>query len=354
MARDRTTIRDIAELTGHAVSTVSRALRGDPKITVATRERITKAAEKLGYRPNIFARGLSTQDSRMLALLTPPLRDSLYYAYCLHVFEKHARRLGYFVLLCSVDEEGYRLDDYLDLVRGGMFSGVFFLDYNFADARTFAIMKEVEDSGVPHVIVYDDPPLPETGYNIVRVDFEEQARLAVRHLLELGHTHIAMVSPRTRKQFIHGYLRAYQEMNVPVGQPELYTIGQKAWQTRDLNSIADEVVNSYKELDPRPTAVFVGRSVLVIPLLRALKRGGFDLPEDMAIVTTKDINSYSYLEPALTSVSSDLDEMAESAITLMAESLEASEAHEPHTVTSDLKVIVRESCGAKLVGSAEV
>ena len=225
MARDRTTIRDIAELTGHVVSTVSRALRGDPKITVATRQRITKAAEKLGYRPNIFARGLSTQDSRMLALLTPALRDSLYYAYCLHVFEKHARKLGYFILLCSVDKEGYHLDDYLDLIRGGMFSGVFFLDYNFADARTFAIMKEVEESGVPHVIVYDDPPLPQTGYNIVRVDFEEQARLAVRHLLELGHRHIAMLSPRTRKQFTHGYFRAYQEMNVPIEQPELHKIG---------------------------------------------------------------------------------------------------------------------------------
>ncbi len=79
MARQKTTLKDIAELAGLSVSTVSRALKGDSEIALATRERVGKAAKRLGYQPNVFARGLSTQNTRILALMTQGLHFSAFY-----------------------------------------------------------------------------------------------------------------------------------------------------------------------------------------------------------------------------------------------------------------------------------
>jgi LacI family transcriptional regulator len=348
MAGQKTTLRDIAELVGMSVSTVSRALKGDPEIAKATRERVRHAAKVLDYRPNIFAQGLSTKNSRILALFTPPLLIGSYFGHTFQIFESYAQKHGYYLFLCSVGEGGFGLEDYLPLIKGGLFAGVFFFDYNFSDLRTFSLTKEVEDAGVPYAIVYDDPNLPAEGHNVVRIDFEEQARIAVRHLLDMGRQHVAMVTPIARTQYLTGYLRAYREADIPVNKPELYNIQVGATPDGNYLAAARKVVDKLLALDPVPTGVFVPKSVLVGPLQRALREKGLRLPEDMAIVVTKDVKMYGFTEPPLTAVTANLHKLAETAIELMVSTIEKKEGFSPHTVTIPSELTIRESCGSKM------
>ncbi len=347
MAVQKTRLKDIAELAGLSVSTVSRALKDDVEIAKATRVRVHKAADRLGYQPNLFARSLSTQNTRILAFLTPSLRLSDYYRSCLAAFERSGHKRGYFVLGFSVDEAGFGIREYLPLLRGGMFAGVFFLDYSFRDAQTLNLSNEVESAGVPHVVTYDDPGLPEQGHNVVRVDFAEQARQAVTHLLELGHRHIALASPAGRTQFMDGYLRAYTSLGIPCVSPEAYQIRVGGADPDDFMAHVTRIAQKLLAMEPRPTAVFVPKAIIAGPLQFALKRLGLRLPDDMAMVTTKDCFEYQYMDPPLTSVCVDVDQLADTALDMMVGVVEKQGEFAPHTVTIPTKLIVRESCGAK-------
>ena len=348
MAHQKTTLKDIAELVGLSISTVSRALKGDEEIAAATRERVGKAAKRLGYEPNVFARGLSTRNTRILALLTQGLHFSAFYRECLAAFETSAHRRDYYVLGCSVTQDGFGLQEYLPLLRGGMFAGVCFLDYSFNDVGMLDLSREVESAGVPYVIAYDSPNLPEETHNLVRVDFEEQARQAVEHLLKLGHRNIAVVAPMARPQFFNGYLRAFGEAGIACQKPEDFCIRVGAIPEDRLMSRADEIAQQLLQLDPRPTAIFVPKTVLTGPLQFLLKEAGLALPKDMAMVSTKNVREFEYLDPPVTSVSVDVHDLAEAATERLIEAVESKDTLAAYRTTIPTRLIIRESCGSQV------
>ncbi|NIA15697.1 MAG: substrate-binding domain-containing protein [Nitrospiraceae bacterium] len=347
MARQKTTLKDIAELVGLSISTVSRALKGDKEIAAATRERVGKAAERLSYQPNVFARGLSTKNTRILALLTQGLHFSAFYRECLAAFETSAHHRNYYVLGCSVTQDGYGLQEYLPLLRGGMFAGVYFLDYSFNDAGMLDLSREVENAGVPYVAAYDAPDQPQGAHNLVRVDFGEQARQAVEHLLKLGHRHIALVTPWARPQFFNGYLRAYGEAGIVCQKPEHSCIRVGVIAEDQLMVRADEISRQVLELEPRPTALFVPKAILTGPLQFSLKRAGLTLPDDMAMISTKNVREFGYLDPPITSVSVDIHALAETATEMLVDAVEAKGEAAARSAAVPTELIIRESCGAQ-------
>jgi DNA-binding LacI/PurR family transcriptional regulator len=190
-ARDESvvpTMADVARLAGVSTSTVSYALTGARPISAATRERIRHAMEDLGYTPNAFARGLKSKRSRLIALLFP--RDGRELG--LSTFEyilgasDHAQELGYHLLLWTTEAEA--LDELGRLAGQGLVDGALLMEVRLHDGRLGVLRK----AGLPFAMIgrTADP----AAVDFADTDFEQCARLAVDHLVGLGHRHLGFVN----------------------------------------------------------------------------------------------------------------------------------------------------------------
>src|SRR5690606_19010879 len=181
------TIEDVARRAGVAPSTVSYALSGKRSISERTRERVERAVAELGYRPHAGARALASARTSTLGLMIP-LRQgvdvNVMMQFVLGIVTR-AREFDHDVLLVTQDE-----DAGLERLTGGrMVDALILMDVEAADPRVGRAARLAQPTiliGLP-----DDPQ----GLHCVDFDFDAAARLAVRHLADLGHTSIGLVGP---------------------------------------------------------------------------------------------------------------------------------------------------------------
>jgi DNA-binding LacI/PurR family transcriptional regulator len=182
------TMADVARLAGVSSSTVSYALTGARPISAATRERIRHAMEDLGYTPNVFARGLKSKRSRIIALVYPRDGRDLglsTFEYILGASD-HAQELGYHLLLWTTEADA--LDELGRLAGQGLVDGALLMEVRLRDRRLAVLRK----AGLPFVMIgrTADP----SALDFADTDFDQCARLAVDHLVALGHRHLGFVN----------------------------------------------------------------------------------------------------------------------------------------------------------------
>jgi DNA-binding LacI/PurR family transcriptional regulator len=190
-ARDKSivpTMADVARLAGVSSSTVSYAMTGARPISAATRARIQHAMEDLGYTPNAFARGLKSKRSRIIALLFPRDGRDLglsTFEYILGASD-HAQELGYHLLLWTT--EARALDELAGLARQGLVDGALLMEVRLYDRRLDVLRK----AGLTFVMIgrTADPG----SLDFADTNFDQCARLAVDHLVALGHRHVGFVN----------------------------------------------------------------------------------------------------------------------------------------------------------------
>ncbi|MEV6849179.1 LacI family DNA-binding transcriptional regulator [Actinoplanes sp. NPDC051411] len=179
---------DVARLAGVSASTVSYALTGARPISAATRERIQHAMEDLGYTPNAFARGLKSKRSRLIALLFPRDGRDLglsTFEYILGASD-HAQELGYHLLLWTTEAEA--LDELGRLAGQGLVDGALLMEVRLRDRRLDVLRK----AGLPFAMIgrTADP----ATVDFADTDFDQCARVAVDHLVALGHRRLGFVN----------------------------------------------------------------------------------------------------------------------------------------------------------------
>lgn len=173
----RVTIADVARVAAVSTMTVSRVLNGVPGAGADTRERVLRAVEELGYRPNALAKGLKERASRTVALLVPDITNP-FFPEIIRGAEDHARTEGYALLLCNVSEDAEREADLLAMLEGKRVDGVIVCSARMADSELAAALARHE--AVVLVNRRLDPGLAGT----ISIDYEGGAREAVRHLVE--------------------------------------------------------------------------------------------------------------------------------------------------------------------------
>ena len=187
-AGERVRLVDVALACGVTKSVASRALNGDPSLTIrpATRLRILAAARELGYRPHAGARALAGARTRALALLIPDLSNPVYSRIVRGAYRR-ARERGYVMLLVEDTPTDGADETFADLVEEGRVDGLL-----IASARPdHRLLASARLDRLPHVFVNRE--MPGSGRN-VGMDLAEASATAVRHLYALGHTDIGLVS----------------------------------------------------------------------------------------------------------------------------------------------------------------
>lgn len=303
---------DVARLAGVSHQTVSRVLNGNPRVRAETRERVLRAMAELSYRPNAMARGLASRRSRLLGVVS---FDTILFgpASTLLGIERAARAAGYGVSIVTLE----RVD------RQGVLAAVEALDGQGVDG-VIIIAPQMSAAAALHnlprgMIAVAVEAGQDSGLPSVSVDQVAGARLAVQHLLELGHRtvwHIAgpndWLEARDR---IEGWRRALEEAGAMV--PPIIS---GDWSARS-GYVAGSALANNREV----TAVFVANDQMALGLLRALHERGVRVPEDISVVGFDDIPEAEFMLPPLTTIRQDFDEVGRRSMATLLELLDASD-----------------------------
>ena len=309
MGSKSVTSYDVARRAGVSQSTVSRALRNDPRVIEETRERIQALAAEMGYVPHVTARSLITRKSSTIGIVSGDLRNPSYPT-LVNTLQDCFARHDYRVLLMSDRTEGSLEKDILAL-RGGLVDGVVFISSRLDSP----MVSEMIDWKIPLVILNRDVDDRHAGrVDRVTSDNVGGGRLIADHLVDLGHTRIGLISGPLQNPSIRlrekGFRDGLAARGVELDEKRVHRGPVDASTGLDggLALLAGE---------DRPTAVFCATDYMAYGTLDAAKRLNLDVPEDVSIVGYNDLQQSSWTIFDLTTVRQPLDDMAVAAAELL-------------------------------------
>jgi DNA-binding LacI/PurR family transcriptional regulator len=312
------TIIDVAARAGVSKSLVSLVLRGKgpPLVSAERRELVLHAVAELGYRPNGMARGLAQQRTGLLGVLVSDLRNP-FFAELAESVDAEAARRGYRAVLAAghrnAEREQLVVNDFLE-------SRVEALVLLSPALSAAAITRTV--GGVP-VVVEGRPTFRSARVDLVGTDDALGAELAVRHLVELGHSdiaHIAGTAPGAAARR-KGYERA---MRTHRRGQYVQVVGSD-----ETDSAGYEVARRLLGGPDRPTAVFAVNDVVALSVLAAAEDLEIRVPEELSVVGFDDIYLAGLRGVGLTTVAQPVDEIATTMVGALLSRIEGSGANRP-------------------------
>jgi DNA-binding LacI/PurR family transcriptional regulator len=324
---------DVAVRAGVSHQTVSRVVNGHHSVAPETRERVQRAIAELGYRPNLAARALVTGSTRTIGLVTVKI-NQYGPAQTMLGLENAARAAGYSLSVSILDDAtAEAMRDAVDrFVAQSVDAVVALSTYDDAAEALSSI-----DAPVPLVAVQVSGS---EDWPAVGVDQETGARLATRHLLELGHRTVCHVAGPADSQEARGRMDGWRSELVAVGAP-VPEILRGDW-TPSSGYAAGRKLAVRVRAGEDVTAVFLANDQMALGLLAALHEEGLAVPSDVSVVGFDDLPEAPYFTPPLTTVRQDFAELGRRGVQLVLARLAGDDLH-PDPVPAPL--VVRASTG---------
>jgi DNA-binding LacI/PurR family transcriptional regulator len=331
------TIKEVADLAGVAVGTVSHVINGSVPVSESLRRKVQAAIRELDYHPNHVARSLKTSRTRTLGIIVPDMTIP-YFPRVIRGAEAAARARGYSLIAVNSDDNGNRQKELLTLLRSQRVEGI--LLAVAAGPTPLAQINRLIQAGI-HLVCVDRIP-DRLAVDSVSVEDVSAAALGIDHLIEMGHERIAIVTgPLTLKnerQRLLGYYQSLERTGKHV-QPELIWEG---------NILPDDVTAMCRARlrDPatRPDAIFATNGPTGLGVLRALRDCGLRTPEDTALVTVDELTVDDLFQPAVTTIVQPAYDIGSRAAEILIQRIEAGEDEiEPMTVRLPATLKIRDS-----------
>jgi DNA-binding LacI/PurR family transcriptional regulator len=294
-----TTIRDVAKAAGVSTSTVSRALSRPDIVDAATRDRVLRVAEHLGYHPNRAARGLITGRTGNLGLILPDLANP-FFPSVVKGIQQQAGQADYQVFVADTDEDPTAE---LGLVRtlAKQVDGIILCSPRMKPAE----LREAASLATIVMVNRRAGSLP-----AVAIDNGDGARQAVDHLVGLGHQRIGFVAGPRSSWSSRERLRGLRS-SVDSAGVELAELGSFAPTFDGGRAAVDSVVTA------GVTAVVAYNDLVALGLCSALRDRGVDVPRELSIVGFDDIPMSAMVQPALTTVAIPKEQAGREAVDLL-------------------------------------
>ena len=297
-------IKDVAEAAGVSTATVSRVLSNGLHVRPEVRERVMAAVERLGYRPNLVARSLRSQQSNTIGLIVSDISNPFFTALSRAV-EDAAYEQGFSVLLCNTDENPEKEAIYLNLMKDTSVAGAIM-------SPTRQTIASFADTRLPFPIVTVDRPISDSDVDAVLLDNVDAAYRLTTHLIEQGYRRIAALcsemSTGLERQL--GYEKALRAHSlVPKSEYMKYISPRSgAGYSATLKMI---------DLAEPPDALFTVNSLIAVGALQAIRERNLTIPEDIALVTFDETTWASLVQPAITLIDQPTYEIGKTAAELL-------------------------------------
>jgi DNA-binding LacI/PurR family transcriptional regulator len=331
MSTSKPTIHDVASLAGVSKSLVSLALSGSKKVSEKSRERILAASESLGYRRNAAARSLAVQRSQTMGVLILDLHNPVF-AEILDGVQSELRDYGYSTMLVTGGKDPVLEKTEIDSLLQFQIEGLILISHRLSSRELTKIANEV-----PTVTVTREDIIS-SALDTVCNDDVAGARLAVDHLVSLGHSKIVCLSggdnPVSHSR-VQGYRLAMQQH------------GKDAFASVVSGGLTDATgyQAALQALTQKPTALFVANDIAAMGAIAAIEEAGLSVPANVSVVGYDGISLGALRSVNLTTIAQPLDELGRLAAKALVQRIKNPGSKSQHIRVSS-KLVVRGTSAA--------
>jgi LacI family transcriptional regulator len=328
------TIADVARKAGVSVSTVSHVLNGTRRVAPNTARAVQAAIESFSYRPNIMARSLKAASTRSVGIAISSISNP-YFSDIICAIETECARLGMMVFLSDTEDDPSREFEVVTALHQRRVDGIILAPSPDPERRALAYLRDI---GLPCVLV---DRMPDPAFDQVGVNNRQAMRNLVERVAALGHRRIGYVGGNpgfeTTLERIAGYRDGLATGSVI--QEELLVTGSAT--TMSAMQAAERLL----DLDHPPTALVGGNNLATIGIMKAMRKRGLRVPNDVSVAGFDDFEWADCFEPRLTLVAQPCAEIGRRAAFLLMERIAAPEGSR-RTIRLDAAIVERESCGS--------
>lgn len=326
------TSKHVAARAGVSFTTVSHVVNRTRPVSDDARLRVERAIAELHYFPSAVARALKTRQTRILGVIVPNISNP-FFSELMRGIEDVCERNDYAVFLCNGDDDRERQDRSLDTLLERRVDGVLLATPTGPAA---ALARRLTAAKMKTVVV--DRSVPGLDGDRVLIDHDAGARLAVEHLLALGHRRIACLagpgSFAVSRKRVAGWRKALARAGV---SPRDSWLLEGDFRAHSGHRLTRELISRGEV-----TAIFASNDLLGIGALRAAAEHGVPVPEALSVVGFDGIEMGSFTYPALTTVGYPIREIGETAATVLIERI-AGANRKAREIVVEPRIILRES-----------
>ena len=273
------TIKDVAKMANVSIKTVSRVINNSPEVAEDTKNKVLNIIKKLNYRPSELARSLATKRSKVLGVIISDITNP-FYAELVRGIDDFASSKGYHIIISNTDGIRKKEIECLDTLLKRRVDGIIF---------TYARLKSEEildlfSNGFPIILV--NRTISGLNSNYIIANDRLGAKLATKHLVELGHVRIGLVSGKKDQTGgmwrTEGYLEILKTYNIKIDNN---LIKEGNWTQDSGFKLTKELIN----LKERPTAIFYENDLMAFGGLNYIHSIGLKVPNDISVVGFDDI-----------------------------------------------------------------
>ena len=305
------TIKDLSARTGYSVGTISRVLNNQPNVSDKAREVILQAANECSFQLNTNAKQLKQQHSTSILVVVKGISNELF-ARLVEAIQSRSAQLGHPLIVDYIDENDNEVRRAVQLCLEKKPIGVLFLGGNREN-----FLADFGKIAVPSVLVTNDAAgLPFPNLSSVSSDNALAARMAIDHLVSLGHRKIAViggqreVSDTTQLRY-QGCLEAFSQHGIVFDEALDYE------EARFSYSDGYRAARQLLQRDRGFTALFAMSDVMAIGAIRALEDAGKRVPEDVSVIGLDGLDIGKYTIPRLATICQAVDALAETSLKLL-------------------------------------
>lgn len=328
------TIKDVAKEANVATSTVSRVLANSDKISDKTKERVNEAIKKLNYTPNIIARGLANNKTRILAVILPKEAENIFanpfFIQAMKGISICAQKEDYYIMYGFNQDHDNEKEWLKKFINSNLVDGICLLKVKEHD-EIIEYLKEIE---FPFVVI----GRPDNIENVLWVDNDNVKAMydLVNKLISYGHKKIGFIGAKSNlnvsRDRLLGYKKALQDNNIEIDENLVYM-------SKDFNKIDGEIATDKILKGEKPTAIVTTDDLLAFGVIEVLNNRDI---KDISIVGFNNIQISEYQKPSLSSVDINSEKLGYYATSLLISKLEGKEINLNKYII-ETKLIERES-----------
>ena len=328
------TIKDVAKEANVATSTVSRVLANSDKISDKTKERVNEAIKKLNYTPNIIARGLANNKTRILAVILPKEAENIFanpfFIQAMKGISICAQKEDYYIMYGFNQDHDNEKEWLKKFINSNLVDGICLLKVKEHD-EIIEYLKEIE---FPFVVI----GRPDNIENVLWVDNDNVRAMydLVNKLISYGHKKIGFIGAKSNlnvsRDRLKGYKKALQDNDIEIDENLIYM-------ANDFNKKYGEIAVNKILKQSQPTAIVTTDDLLAFGVIEVLNSKELN---DISIVGFNNIQISEYQKPSLSSVDINSEELGYYATSLLINKLEGREINLNKYII-ETKLIERES-----------
>lgn len=335
-------IQDIARLAGTSKSTVSRVLSNHPYVKEETRQRVLEVIDAYHYRPNAMARGLANGSMSVIALLVSDVRNPFYTEMTWHIQQELNKR-GYQLFLCCSNYDALMEKEFYALSSQYSFSGMIVV--SLVDETQF--LRAMDKLPCPVLLV--NQKVEHFPGDVLVTDNYQAGYIAARHLIEQGHSKIAIISCNqqnsSHRERRAGFISALSAYNISL--PPAYDFEYDYAIGGYDNKCGQRFYEEFMQMgSDAPTAVFCTADIIAVSIIEVFRAAGHSVPEDLSVIGFDDIPFASLDSISLTTIRQPYAKIGRQAVDMILNRIENNPSGQQMAIM-DCELIVRGSTAKK-------